>query len=160
MTAPMTPEELSAEDRRIMGSTEAAKLALIDRTKEWRALRQPVMANRAALNEIDAKEREARFQLANAAALWLWHEENPAPGVAQQPWHAGAPAKPWSLEWFIAETTYGDRVVLVALPDEWTYDFKTADDTYIKADKIRRWMQFPDSEFVEPAPPSNQGASK
>lgn len=68
-------------------------------------------------------------------------------------WRDGAPPKPWSQEWFIAETTFGDRVCLKALPDEWTYDFKTADDTYIKADKIKRWMQFPDSEFVAPNVP-------
>lgn len=66
-------------------------------------------------------------------------------------WRSGYPPKPWSEEWFIAETTYGDRVVLKALPDEWTYDFKTADETYIKRDKIQRWMQFPDSQFIAPA---------
>ena len=65
-------------------------------------------------------------------------------------WREGAPSKPWSLEWFIAVTTYGDRVVLRALPDEWTYDFTTADETYIKSEKIKKWMQFPDSEFVAP----------
>lgn len=66
-------------------------------------------------------------------------------------WHPGTPPSPWKNEWFIAETTWGDRVVLTALPEEYTYDFKTADETYIKADKIKRWMRFPDSEFVEPA---------
>lgn len=73
-------------------------------------------------------------------------------GVAQAPltWRDGAPGNPWDKEWFIAETTYGDRVVLTALPKEWTYDFKTADETYIKADKIKRWMQFPDSQFISP----------
>lgn len=65
-------------------------------------------------------------------------------------WRDGAPGNPWDKEWFIAETTYGDRVVLTALPKEWTYDFKTADETYIKADKIKRWMQFPDSQFIAP----------
>ena len=65
-------------------------------------------------------------------------------------WQAGAPPKPYSKEWFIAETTYGDRVVLVALPEDYTYDFKTADETHIKADKIKRWMQFPDSQFLFP----------
>lgn len=65
-------------------------------------------------------------------------------------WRDGAPPKPWCDEWFIAETTYGDRVVLRSLPEEWSYDFKTADDTYIKADRIKRWMQFPDSEFSTP----------
>jgi len=65
-------------------------------------------------------------------------------------WRDGAPPKPWRDEWFIAKTTYGDRVVLRSLPDDWTYDFKTADDTYIMADKIAKWMQFPDSDFTAP----------
>ncbi|AEH79688.1 MazG nucleotide pyrophosphohydrolase domain superfamily [Sinorhizobium meliloti SM11] len=72
-------------------------------------------------------------------------------GVAVDGWYDGAPGKPWAEEWFIAETTWGDRVVLTALPEEWTYDFKTADDTYIKADMIKRWMQFPDSQYIAPA---------
>ncbi len=75
-------------------------------------------------------------------------------------WRDGAPSKPWSLEWFIAETTYGDRVVLVALPDEWSHDFKTADDTYLKRDLIKRWMRFPDSQFIAPALPRAEGGAK
>ncbi len=67
-------------------------------------------------------------------------------------WHDGAPPKPWRDEWFIAVTTYGDRVVLTSLPEEYAYDFKTADETYIKADKIKKWMQFPDSEYIAPSP--------
>jgi hypothetical protein len=73
-------------------------------------------------------------------------------GAASRPvtnagWIAGFPPKPYSEEWFVAETTYGDRVVLRALPEEYAYDFRTADHTYWKADKIVRWMQFPDSEY-------------
>lgn len=77
--------------------------------------------------------------------------EAAAPLIRAAAWHKGEPPKPWRDEWFIAETTYGDRVVLRALPEEWTYDYKTADETYIMADKIARWMQFPDSAF-KPAP--------
>lgn len=66
-------------------------------------------------------------------------------------WHDGVPPKPWREEWFIAETTFNDRVVLKALPEEFAYDFKTADETYIKKDKIKRWMQFPDSGYILPA---------
>lgn len=81
------------------------------------------------------------------------------PGETQQlKWFDGAPPHPWDKEWFIAQTTYGDKVVLTALPEEFTYDYKTADDTYIKRDKIRRWMQFPDSAYVEYAP-AEPGAS-
>lgn len=63
-------------------------------------------------------------------------------------WRDGEPSKPWKDEWFIAETTYSDRVVLRSLPDDYTYDYTTADETYIKADKIKRWMPFPDSGYI------------
>lgn len=79
------------------------------------------------------------------------HSSQPDTVAVPMTWIAGAPPKPWCNEWFIAKTTFGDRVVLKALPEEYTYDFKTADDTYIKADKIVCWMQFPDSEYIEAA---------
>ena len=63
-------------------------------------------------------------------------------------WHDGAPPKPFDSEWFIAELKSGDRVVLRALPEEYAYDFKTADETYVKKYVIVRWMRFPDSQFV------------
>lgn len=66
-------------------------------------------------------------------------------------WRNGEPPKPWRDEWFIAETIYGDRVVLRSLPEEYSYDYKTADETYIKAKNIKRWMQFPDSNYCSPA---------
>ena len=69
-------------------------------------------------------------------------------------WNPGAPPKPFCNEWFIAETTFGDRVVLKALPEEFTYDFKTGDETYIMKDKIKRWMQFPDSDYIPYRPES------
>lgn len=67
---------------------------------------------------------------------------------AAGPWHEGAPPKPWSEEWFLARTTFGDVVALRALPEEYAYDFKTADDTYIKRDRITHWAQLSTSEFV------------
>lgn len=63
-------------------------------------------------------------------------------------WLPGEPPKPYRGEWFIAETIHGDRVVLKALPEEYTYDYKTADDTYFMAKNVKRWMQFPDSDYV------------
>jgi len=62
-------------------------------------------------------------------------------------WHEGEPPRPWRDEWFIAKTIRGDRVVLRSLPEDWTYDYTTADETYIMAKNIRCWMQFPDSQF-------------
>lgn len=69
---------MSAEDdRKYMGTPAEAKAKLIDASRAWRMLRQPSIATPAGHAAVDAKEREARFQLANAALLWLWHEENP-----------------------------------------------------------------------------------
>ena len=63
--------------------------------------------------------------------------------------HEGAPPHPWDTEWFIAITIYGDRVVLKELPDEYTYDYTTADGTYMLKSNVAKWMQFPDSQFVD-----------
>jgi hypothetical protein len=81
-----------------------------------------------------AAERQKREEAEATLALTQWVE--------------GEPPKPFRDEWFIAITTWGDKVVLRSLPEEYTYDYKTADDTYMKADKIKKWMQFPDSSFV------------
>lgn len=73
-------------------------------------------------------------------------------------WHEGCPPHPYDKEWFIAQTAYDDRVVLIALPEENSFDYKTADETYIKREKIKRWMQFPDSEYKDyAAAPAAQG---
>ena len=63
-------------------------------------------------------------------------------------WHKGEPPHPYNKEWFIAKTIYGERFVLKALPAEFAYDYKTADETYIKKENIACWMQFPDSEYI------------
>ena len=68
--------------------------------------------------------------------------------MVQFQWRPGAPAHPWGTEWFIAETVQGERLVLRALPEEYAYDFETADATYLKRNLIRRWAQFPDSQFI------------
>ena len=62
-------------------------------------------------------------------------------------WNEGAPPHPYDKEWFIAVTIYGERVVLRALSEENTYDYKTADETYMLRKNVKRWMQFPDSEY-------------
>lgn len=73
----------------------------------------------------------------------------------QEQWRIGEPPYPFKSEWFIAETTFGDRVVLRALPGDLSDDYKVADYTYVRADKIKRWMPFPDCEFA--APPAQPG---
>lgn len=69
-------------------------------------------------------------------------------------WRDGEPPFPQNQEWFIAETTYGDRVVLCALPKGMSHDYKTADETYLRANLIKRWMQFPDCEYLPPEAPA------
>ena len=66
----------------------------------------------------------------------------------QTVWHPGCPDRIYGSEWFIAKLDNGEKVVLRALPEEFSYDYKTADDTYYMAIRIRCWMQFPDSEFI------------
>lgn len=71
-------QDPSAEDRKIMGTREDAKAALILKAQEWRELRQPIMATGKELRARDQRERQVRFELANAALHWLWHQEHAA----------------------------------------------------------------------------------
>jgi hypothetical protein len=70
-------------------------------------------------------------------------------------WIDGEPPSPYGDEWFIALTIHGDRVVLRALPKDYTYDYRTADETYMKRENIKKWMQFPDTEYVSHAEAAN-----
>lgn len=65
------------EDRRIMGTSEAARLALAEKAREWREVRQPSIATRAQHRDTERREHQVRFELANLALHWLWHEEHP-----------------------------------------------------------------------------------
>lgn len=69
---------MSEIDRAMMGTQEKAEADLIMLAREWRKLRQPIMATRAELRKRENLEHETRFQLANAVLHWLWHKENPA----------------------------------------------------------------------------------
>ena len=68
-----------SEELKHMGTPEQARAALIEKARAWRALRQPVMGTAKQIKEIEAADNEGRFQLANAALLWLWHAENATP---------------------------------------------------------------------------------
>ncbi|MGA4275628.1 hypothetical protein ACI2VH_02665 [Ralstonia nicotianae] len=79
--------------------------------------------------------------------------EQAEPGAEERApltWYDGEPPFPQREEWFIAETIFGDRVVLRALSEHHSYDYTTADHTYMKAKNIERWMQFPDCEYLPP----------
>lgn len=68
----------AAEDRKIMGTREDAKASLILKAQEWRELRQPTIGTSKELRDRDQRERQVRFELANAALHWLWHQEHAA----------------------------------------------------------------------------------
>lgn len=63
-------------------------------------------------------------------------------------WKNGFPCKIYANNWFIAELNNAKRVVLRNSHDEHSHDFKTADAIYYNKKVIKRWMQFPDSEFL------------
>lgn len=86
-------------------------------------------ANRVLETKVALERAEAK-----KAVAWLWRD--------------GEPPFPWKEEWFIAETIHGERVVLRALPKEYSYDYTTADKTFTKAKNIKRWAQFPDSFYI------------
>jgi len=67
-------------------------------------------------------------------------------------WREGEPDKVSGSEWFIAETEWKARVVLRRLDDDNSYDYMTAEETYVTSEraKIVKWMQFPDSHFLPP----------
>jgi hypothetical protein len=91
---------------------------------------------------------DAEMARLNAALERAEQEAMALRDAAAHCWLLGEPPKRYRDEWFIAETTWGDRVVLRSLPDMHAHDYKTADDTYMLAKNVSRWMQFPDSEYV------------
>jgi hypothetical protein len=62
-----------SDDLSFMGTYEEAQTKFLSAVDAWTELRRPVIGTRATLKKIDAREHEARFQLANAAALMAWH---------------------------------------------------------------------------------------
>jgi hypothetical protein len=127
---------------------------------EQNNLSDPVMAFAERVSEsyrINLTEPELRTWAQDAIkvirALSFRASASGQEAVGTMEWIEGEPPKPWRDEWFIALTIYGDRVVLRSLPEEYTYDYKTADETYIKAKNIKKWMQFPDSMFKPIASP-------
>jgi hypothetical protein len=69
----------TAEDRKLMGSREDAETALIAKLREWRELRQPLMAMPSVHRDRERRENQLRFEICNAGLHWLWHLENQAP---------------------------------------------------------------------------------
>lgn len=77
----------------------------------------------------------------------------PAPEVRELTWYDGVPPFPQNQEWFIAQTVDGGSIVLRALEQPHSYDYTTRDHTYLKANRILKWMQFPGCEYLPPSTP-------
>lgn len=73
--------------------------------------------------------------------------EQPVPAAG--PWIDGSPPSPWGSESFLAYTQHGDKVVLSPLPEEYSYDFQTADGTYMMRANIKKWAQLSTSQFID-----------
>ena len=65
-----------AADGTDMGTMQEATLVLANKAREWRMLRQPVMATAKELKDLDRRDHQLRFEICNAALHWLWHLEN------------------------------------------------------------------------------------
>jgi hypothetical protein len=103
----------------------------------------------------DEADAYATARQLNEKAITAIKQARSAPVQEALTWYEGAPPFPQDQEWFIAETIYGDRVVLRSLDEgrehKGNYAFKTADQTYMKQEIVKRWMQFPDCEYLPPA---------
>lgn len=53
----------------------------------------------------------------------------------------------YASEWFIAKLKNGEYAALKALPEEYSYDYRTNDGTYYTKDWVVVWMQTPDTEY-------------
>jgi len=101
------------------------------------------------------RPRRAYREVWNECRAAMLASAQPAPVQEPLTWYEGAPPFPQDQEWFIAETIYDDRVVLRSLDEgrehKGSYAFRTADQTYMKQEIVKRWMQFPDCEYLPPA---------
>lgn len=66
-----------------MGTAESARAALLSKVRQWRTFRQPTVGTAETTRGALAREHQVRFELANAAALWAWHEEHSAGPLSQ-----------------------------------------------------------------------------
>lgn len=125
-----------------MDAIEAAALGIVN------SIRASYGEQPCEFTQMSPMERELYTRHARAA-IAAYLAETGVERDAEPAWQEGCPPK-WFDEWFIARTTHGDRVVLCRLPEEYAYDYRTADATYYKAETITRWMQFPESQFLFP----------
>lgn len=144
-TPPWNRETLASVDRRTLAAEIERLEAELAKSDEAARAAMYAVDERAFLAEC-AETSVTRAEAAEARVAELEAVKTP---VCE--WTPGAPPKLYTGEWFIARTKSGDPVVLRALPYGWSYDFTTADSTYIKAENVTHWMQLPESEYVSPS---------
>jgi len=145
----MSGAYISLTDHEASRAADKARIAELERERdEWHRLFDS--AGQVAKNACDdlnsAKSRIAELEAEKARCF-----------IPEGVWHEGCPRHPYGSEWFIAKLDNGQRVVLKELPEEHSYDYRTADETYYSAYRIAAWMQFPDSQYV--AALAQQGAA-
>lgn len=99
-------------------------------------------------SELDCEYLNTLYEQAQALSSAPATEDSSVVHPAKDQWNDGVPNKVYGSEWFIALLDDGEKVVLRALPEEYSYDYRTSDHTYYKAFRIKKWMQFPDSDFI------------
>ena len=67
---------MSREGIEFMGSRAEAREKLVEKARAYRGFQGAYVGTAADMRRRDRLEHEARNQLANAALLWLWHEES------------------------------------------------------------------------------------
>tara|TARA_R110001606_G_scaffold239719_1_gene387876 strand:+ start:805 stop:1515 length:711 start_codon:yes stop_codon:yes gene_type:complete len=133
-------EELRANGYSVQLSEAKARIAELEKERdEWHRLFDSAgQLSKNACDDLNsAKSRIAELEAEKARCF-----------IPEGVWHEGCPRHPYGSEWFIAKLDNGQRVVLKELPEEHSYDYRTADETYYSAYRIAAWMQFPDSQYV------------
>ena len=131
---------------------EAMKQALeaLENFCEYGAIQHPIEKRDALRQAIAEAEKKAHTD----HPMRHWDRTCPAcvAETEQEPfgWVKGYPKSFYAEEWFIAVKANGDRVVLKALPENYSYDFTTTDGTYMKKENVKFWMQLPDSQYLPP----------
>lgn len=66
-------------------------------------------------------------------------------------WTPGVPPRTWCdddhNDWFVAKLKNGHYTCLHALPEEYAYQWKTMDETYIMTKSVVAWAELPLEEI-------------
>lgn len=100
------------------------------------------------LKALDTLQLAAQVNQSDESATCAKSQVGQLDEPAAGPWIDGSPPAPWDDEWFLASTIYGHKIALKPLPEEYAYDFTTADGTYMMRASIKMWAQLSTSQYV------------